>query len=275
MGNRTTVGLIALVLAALALPATALALLLVRTGHAAVRVQPARVHRIPASSTSNGVPEIGALYASSRATRHTCTASVVDSRRGNTLITAAHCVAGSGIGMVFVPGQHGTQMPYGRWTVTAAYLEPKWLTRQDPDADAAFLTVAPRSVNGVSVEIERVTGAYALGTPAVRDQRITITSYPAGGANNPITCSAKIYLTGTFPSLDCRGFVSGTSGGPWLNVTQHGTQIVGVIGGLHQGGCYDYTSYTSRLARDVGVAYMRASRNAPADEAPQADGDGC
>jgi len=167
------------------------------------------------ATRSSGVPEIGALYASSRATQHGCTASVVHSPRGNTLITAAHCVVGNGAGMVFVPGQRGGQTPYGRWTVTAAYVEPKWVTRQDPDADVAFLTVAPRTINGASTQIEQVTGAYALGPAAGRGQRVTITGYPGGGPNYPISCAAKVYLTQTFPSFDCRGFVGGTSGSPW------------------------------------------------------------
>jgi len=252
---------------ALALPATALAL-----HHSK---SPASVGRMLIATRSSGVPEIGALYASSRATQHGCTASVVHSPRGNTLITAAHCVVGNGAGMVFVPGQRGGQTPYGRWTVTAAYVEPKWVTRQDPDADVAFLTVAPRTINGASTQIEQVTGAYALGPAAGRGQRVTITGYPGGGPNYPISCAAKVYLTQTFPSFDCRGFVGGTSGSPWLWVTRHGTQIVGVIGGLNQGGCYDYTSYSSRLASDADTAYLRALDDASADVSPEAGSDGC
>ena len=111
----------------------------------------------------------------------------------------------------------------------------------------------------MSTEIEQVTGAYGFGSAAVRGVRLTITAYPEGGPNTPITCTANLYLTQTFPSFDCRGFVSGTSGAAWLRVTRHGTQIVGVIGGLNQGGCHDYTSYSSRLARDADNAYVRAS----------------
>ncbi len=163
MINGKALSLTALALVALALPATALALKLRADAHRL----PART---PVSRPSGGVPEIGALYSSAGATQHGCTASVVHSRLGNTLITAAHCVSGSGAGMVFVPGQRGAQAPYGRWAVTAAHLEPKWATRQDPDADVAFLTVAPQTINGVSTEIERVTGGYALGSTAGRGQ---------------------------------------------------------------------------------------------------------
>ena len=115
MVNRRAVGLIALAVAALALPATALALTLRATANR----RTATTTRIPTSSTSTGVSKIGALYANATTAEHECTASVVDSRTGNTLITAAHCVSGNGAGMVFAPGQHGALTPYGRWTVTA------------------------------------------------------------------------------------------------------------------------------------------------------------
>jgi len=261
-----------LALVALVAPVTALALYL---GHQA-SARRASTGGMPTAHSSNGVPQIGALYASSHATQHMCTASVVHSPHGNTLITAAHCIAGGGAGMVFAPGQHGAHTPDGRWTVTAAYVESRWLSRQDQRADIAFLTVAPRVINGVSTEIEQVTGAYQLGPTAVRGERVTVSGYPAGSVNDPITCTARVYLTKRFPSFDCRGFIGGTSGSPWLRVTKHGTEIVGVIGGLYQGGCYDYTSYSSRLAGDADSAYGRASeQREPADVAPRPGDDGC
>lgn len=270
MLNRKALGLVA-VAVALVLPATALALKL--RPHA--KSKRSKVTRIPKSSTSTGVAEIGTLYAGSGAADHYCTASVVDSPRGDTLITAAHCVTGSGSGMVFVPGQRGSQAPYGRWTITAAYVDPKWISRQDPDDDVAFLTVAPQTVDGVSTEIQRVTGGYRLGTTGHVGQKVTVIGYPAGSTDDPITCTAAIYETRTYPAFDCRGYVGGTSGSPWLRQTRQGTEIVGVIGGLNQGGCVDYTSYSSPLGRDAETAYLRAADDAPADVAPKPGSDGC
>jgi Trypsin-like peptidase domain len=254
-----------------AIAATAVALIL----RDAPRARPANIGGIPTATRSAGAPEIGALYATSSAKQHGCTAGVVHSRGGNTLITAAHCVVGSGAGMVFVPGQHGARTPYGRWTVTAAYLEPDWVARQDPRTDVAFLTVAPQTINGLRTEIEQVTGAYRLGSTAVRGQRVTITGYPGGGPNDPIMCVTKVYFTKGFPSFDCHGFVGGTSGSPWLAATRHGTRIVGVIGGFHQGGCLEYTSYSSPLAPDADAAYHGASDAAPPGVAPRPGSDGC
>lgn len=270
MVERKALGLAVLAFVALALPATALALRLRAAAHAV----PATAARVPASNTSPGVPQIGTLYVNASAAQHRCTAAVVHSPRGNTLITAAHCISGRGAGMVFVPGQRGSAAPHGRWTITAAHVEPKWVRRQDPEGDVAFLTVAPQTIRGVATEIERVTGGYWLGSTPVRGQRVTVTGYPSV-AKNPITCTTTIYLTGSFPSFDCRGYVSGTSGAPWLGTTRHGLEIVGVLGGLNQGGCHDYTSYSSPLARDADSAYLRAAENAQGDIAPPPGDDGC
>lgn len=231
--------------------------------------------RITASKRSHGVPRIGALYRSSSATKHTCTASVVASPSRNTLVTAAHCVSGNGAGMVFVPDQRASGAPYGRWQVVAAHLAPEWVTRRDPDADVAFLTVAPRRVGGARVEIGQVTGGYALGPTARPGQRVTVTGYPGGVANDPITCTTTVYLTDGIPSFDCGGFVGGTSGSPWLLSTRHGTEVVGVIGGRNEGGCLNSTSYSSHLSPKARRTYRRAVRGAPADTAPPRGSDGC
>jgi V8-like Glu-specific endopeptidase len=260
-----------LIALALVLPATALAFTL---RHHRKR-RPANLSRMPIATRSSGVPEVGALYPRNTAAGHGCTAAVVRSPTGDVLVTAAHCVVSDGAGMVFDPGEDGSRTPYGRWTVTAAYLEPEWLAREAPRADVAFLTVAPQTINGVRTEIEQVTGAYELGFTAARGNPVNVTGYPGGAQDDPVTCAARVYRTNGFPAFDCRGFVGGTSGSPWLRLTPHGAEIVGVIGGLHQGGCHDYTSYSSPLAAEAHAAYRRAADGAPADVAPQPDGDGC
>jgi V8-like Glu-specific endopeptidase len=166
-GRLVTIAAVAVL--ALGLPAVALAIRL----EASSTVNTARSIRMPTSSTTRGVPEVGALFANASSTQHGCTASVVDSLQGDVLLTAAHCVSGNGAGMVFAPGYHDGISPYGRWTVTALHLAPGWLKSQDPQDDFAFLTVAPRTIDGRRIEIQQVTGAYQLGGnphPARRSQ---------------------------------------------------------------------------------------------------------
>jgi hypothetical protein len=135
-GKVATIAAVALL--ALGLPAVALAIRLRATS----TTNTAHSNPIPSSQTTGGVPEVGVLFTNASSTKHSCTASVVPSPRGDVLITAAHCVSGTGKGMVFAPGYHDGISPYGRWTVTGLQLEPGWLKSQDPGEDFAFLTVA-------------------------------------------------------------------------------------------------------------------------------------
>jgi V8-like Glu-specific endopeptidase len=280
MANRRLLGAVAIVVPGLALPAAALALTLrtdsrhARTKAIATATATATTPAMPVSQATDGVRAIGALYPSG-SDQHDCTAAVVESAAEDTLITAAHCISGTGRGMIFEPGEHGGQAPYGIWTVTAAYPSGNWIVSQDPDDDIAFLTVAPRQIDGRRTEIQQATGGYRLGTTARSGQRATITGYPAGTDNDPITCAVTVYRTREFPSFDCRGYVAGTSGTPWLHATERGLEIIGVIGGRNQGGCHDYTSYSSPMTAGVLTAYQRAAAGARSHVVPSAGSDGC
>ena len=108
---------------------------------------------------------------------------------------------------------------------------------QNPRRDYAFLTVAPKRIGGRQTEIQTVTGANGLSTGPSRGETVTVPAYPHGAANDPITCTAKVYFDGVFPAFNCNPYVDGTSGSPWLATTPNGIKIVGLIAGLHQGGC--------------------------------------
>jgi V8-like Glu-specific endopeptidase len=269
----------AAVAAALGLPAVALAIERraspPQATATATATATAAAKRIPTSSLTTGVPEVGALFPTASSASHDCTASVVHSLHGDVVLTAAHCVSGSGAGMVFAPAYRDKIAPYGFWTVTAAHLAPGWLKSQDPRDDFAFLTVAPRTIGGRSMTIEQVTGAYQLGASPRSGEAITVLGYPAGTDNDAITCRTTVYFTGTFPSFDCHGYVAGTSGGPWLVNSGRNATIVGVIGGMNQGGCVEYTSYASLLDQTARRVYAQAAHHTAPDVAPAPGGDGC
>jgi V8-like Glu-specific endopeptidase len=268
--SRRLVALAAVVLVGLGVPAVALAIHPRGSAKAHAAAQ-----RIPTSHTTNGVRQVGALFPTASSTAHECTASVVNGAHGDVLLTAAHCVSGSGAGMVFAPGFHDGISPYGRWTVTAAHLAPAWLRSQDPHDDFAFLTVAPQTIHGQLTEIQQVTGAYTVGDEPRSGQAITVLGYPEASNKGPRTCETKVYFTDGFPSFDCRGYVAGTSGGPWLVRSASGTRVVGIIGGRNEGGCVDSSSYSSPLTQAARRAYVKASDHDKPDVAPPPPGDGC
>jgi V8-like Glu-specific endopeptidase len=245
------------------------------TASAAVGGPTAAPPGTPTATTFDGTPTVGPLFASAATPYHFCTASVVHSRRGDVLLTAAHCLLGTAVGDTFAPGFHGAVAPYGRWTVTGAYLDPAWLTSQDPRRDFAFLTVAPRMIDGRRTEIERVTGANLLWLHTRRGERVTIPAYPAGADNLPVTCEVPLYYEGVYPAFNCDPYVGGTSGSPWLVRSGSRRKVVALIGGLHQGGCFSWTSYSPPFGAPARRAYMRAVHHDTPDVAPVAGSDGC
>jgi secreted trypsin-like serine protease len=112
----------------------------------------------PRGGDSGGHGRRSALFPSDG--KHFCTASVVHSPAGGLAVTAAHCVNGHGSSMVFVPGFHDGQAPYGTWPVTRVYTDAAWQSSQDPDDDVAFLQLGRTA----GAPIENVTGSEAMAT---------------------------------------------------------------------------------------------------------------
>jgi hypothetical protein len=69
-----------------------------------------------------------------------------------------------------------------------------------------------------------------------------------------------------YPSLQCAGFVNGTSGAPWIA----NSMVTGVIGGLDGGGCQVDVSYSSPFDGAVDQLLARAEAGGPTDAAPTA-----
>jgi V8-like Glu-specific endopeptidase len=229
----------------------------------------------PKAKTFPGTPTVGALFDGAGSKKHFCSASVVASPGGNVLLTAAHCIQGSAKGLSFAPGFHHGISPYGRWEVTGAYFDPQWMSRQSQTRDFAFLTVAPKKIRGVMTDVQTITGANALGTGPTKGETISVPAYPAGEANDPIDCTSKVYFEGSFPAFNCNPYVGGTSGSPWLAATTEGIKIVGLIAGLHQGGCYTYTSYSPPLGVHARATYEKAVAGGKPEIGPDPGSDNC
>jgi hypothetical protein len=200
---------------------------------------------------------------------------VIRSAHRDIIMTAAHCMQGGGAGYKFAPGYHDGKTPYGVWKVIAAYGDPGWIGAHNTQRDWAFLVVANKTKHGKVVHLQDVVGGNQLGTVAKSKEAIRVPAYPAGGAINPITCLTHVYHHGRFPAFNCKGYVGGTSGAPWLVGHGRTRTVVGVIGGLHQGGCFPATSYSARLGSRALSAFIHATRRTKADVFPTPPGDGC
>jgi Trypsin len=222
----------------------------------------------------DGTSSVGVLFGAG-STSPGCTASVVDSPKGDIVITAAHCISGTAAGMTFAPGYIDGKEPYGRWTVTSAYGASRWIATGDTSDDFAFLTVADNTINGQQASLQSVVGGSTLGSAPAAGTAVTVPAYGQGAYTSPITCTNKVVYDGAFPEFNCTPYEDGSSGSPWLEQTATGSVLVGIISGLHQGGCYAYTSYSAPFGATTKATYQAAVDGASASTFPSAGGDGC
>lgn len=237
----------------------------------------AGVAALPAAVATAGRATVGPLFPGGQlAGPHTCTASVIDASTGDLILTAAHCVHGSGTGTVFAPGYRDGGTPFGTWKVTAAYADPAWLKSQDPHDDYAVLRVAALAGNRGTEALQRVTGGDVVAQPPPRDTRITIIGYNKGIGGSARRCRTTMYWSNGFPTFFCDGFVDGSSGSPWLSAGPSGrTAVIGVIGGPHHGGCLAFVSHSSDFRQDVMALVKRAVAGGRPDTMPNPTDDGC
>ncbi len=211
----------------------------------------------------SGTPAVGALVAidgSGALGAHFCSASVVDSRAGNLVVTAAHCVAGRSPGrFAFVPGYDDGRAPYGLWAVTQVLTGDRWSSSSDQDDDVAFLQVGR---TGTSDRVQDVTGGERLGASEPPGQLVTVIGYP-DDSDTPVSCrNYAPAFTATQLVFRCGGYPDGTSGSPLLagvdSATGLGT-VVGVIGGYEQGGYSSAVSYSARFGPEIAALYRDAT----------------
>ncbi|MFL6155597.1 MAG: trypsin-like serine peptidase [Marmoricola sp.] len=221
---------------------------------------------VPVAQQVESVPATGALFYPSLlglgpalGAPHFCTASVVHSASRDLLVTAAHCVFGTGATIEFAPLLHDNQLPGGVWSVTKIYIDPAWTRSFDPRHDVAFLRVAPRA----GKKIEDVVPGRPLAAPTA-SAPVTVSGYPMGSRGRPVTCTAPLALVDGYPSIGCSGFTDGTSGGPWVQ----GPDVVGVIGGLEQGGCAPDVEYSTPFGPGTLALLARAVANGRGDLVP-------
>jgi V8-like Glu-specific endopeptidase len=208
----------------------------------------------------DGTAAVGALFTTTKGKldNHFCTASVVNSPEGDLAITAAHCVSNVSGTVMFVPGYHNGDVPYGMWPVTKVYVDQAWTSSQSQNDDVAFLKLAS---SGSGVPVEDVTGAESLAIGSPVRQLVQVIGYP-DGESQPIACENWTSQPQADQlQFDCGGYTDGTSGGPFLakvnSSTGQGT-VIGIIGGLDQGGYTPQVSYSIEFESNVAGLYQEA-----------------
>jgi V8-like Glu-specific endopeptidase len=277
-------------LVAVAAAVAAVAMIAGTAAGASAAVPPTSIgNTLLTAKTINGVPQIAPLF---RSTYHSwnsstldlgqgCTATVVKSATHDLVLTAAHCVFGTAVGWQVAPGYRNGSAKNRYWTVTAAYVNPAWQKKQNPQDDFAVLRVAKQTIKGKSKAIQDVVGGLAVGSAPKAGAKVTTVAYTnddynVGWSDGQIACSTSVYLTATFPTFDCSGYSSGSAGGPWLSVKSATSfSVVGLIGGLYHGGCVADTSYSPAFGPAVKALIARAAKKGKGDTVVGSYADGC
>ena len=207
---------------------------------------------------------VGALFSlNSNGTlgKHFCTATVVDSPRGDLILTAAHCLSGRRAeSLAFVPRYRNGKAPLGVWTVRRIFVDSAWATSGDPDDDFAFLVVRSASARST---LQALTGAEKLASASSVGKRATVVCYPSS-AETAIACANSLLpFSATQIRFDCDGYTNGTSGSAIVVNPDLGSGLgaaVGVIGGYQQGGNTPSVSYAATFGSDARALAHQASQ---------------
>ncbi len=221
-----------------------------------------------------GTPTVGPLFPSGSST-HICTASVVTSSSGSLIVTAAHCLLGTGIGWTFAPGYHDGLAPHGSWTVIGAYVDPAWEVGTSSSADLVVLRVSRQKVHGVEKTLQQVVGSNEVGSAPNTGIKISVPAYGFGSNDRPKTCATNVKKSDGALAFDCTPYPGGTSGAPWLVVKNGHATLVGTISGLHQGGCTPWRSYSVTFGPWVKAVIAAADAGLKPETLPKPPGDGC
>ena len=241
-------------------------------------VQPVSASATAEPETAEASTAVGALYAAG-ASEHSCTGTVVSTASGNAVLTAAHCVTGTGEGMTFVPALDGDKRPYGTWKVTKAFVTPAWIASQPPTDDFAVLLIEPGPTDADTPQpIQDVVGGIPLGPTAHDGDSVTVTAYNAGSDESVSCTTGTVWQTtaqGKSPAFACDGFSGGSSGSAWVTKIDGIDAIVGLIGGPYQGGCATTVSYSSRMRKLQDLLSDVETGAATPSNVPSAGASGC
>ncbi|WP_026120185.1 trypsin-like serine peptidase [Nocardiopsis potens] len=194
----------------------------------------------------------------------TCTASVVPSDNGDTVVTAGHCLK-DGTGdwaskWVFVPGYDDGKAPYGRFAARELLVTSQWSSRADDSHDFGAAVLETREGR----HVRQAAGAQRIAFTGEGAGTVHAFGYPS---RSPYDGRHLHYCSGstrpddggtTAYGMSC-GMTEGSSGGPWLSgfdpSTGAGT-VVSVVSFKYAG--RDGMQYGPVLGSSERAVYDRA-----------------
>jgi hypothetical protein len=104
---------------------------------------------------------------------------------------------------------------------------------------------------------------------------VTVPAFALGADDSVHSCTAPVGSRDGFPSFTCAGYPDGTSGAPFLRREGGLDEVVGVIGGLHQGGCTSTVSYSAPFTAATLRLLAQVESGLTPSVLPTRPSDGC
>jgi hypothetical protein len=177
-----------------------------------------------AASSRRVVPRTaGKLFFSLNGGDYVCSASSVNSKTKNLVVTAGHCVydpstASWGYDFAFVPRYHDGHAPEGVWRWRKAWAFNAWMANEDFQYDQSLIKMRPRHHH----RLVKVVGGNGLawGYP-VKQRSVTIWGWPAESpydGSKAVRCHGRTHhwYAGSPEAITHCPMTGGASGGPWL-----------------------------------------------------------
>uniref|UniRef100_UPI00131B2FC0 trypsin-like serine peptidase n=1 Tax=Streptomyces sp. NRRL S-575 TaxID=1463915 RepID=UPI00131B2FC0 len=243
---------------------------------AAPSAAPAAPAGTPTAAHFDGLPMVGTFFfqgtpVSGDSTY--CSGSVVRSKGKNMVLTAGHCGTQlrNSVQRIFVPqyryGLGSSDQPWGVFPVHEVYMDGRYENNgrgPTSDLDFAFVTVTANAKGAV----ENLTGALTFTPATTYEHDVTVVGYPSKDKENPthkaIRCDVPTTRLHGFRQMkmECGGFHSGVSGGPWIKGYNRKTntgQVIGNVGGVGGGGDVHWISYSPIYGKDAQDLYNDAN----------------
>ncbi|WIX79089.1 hypothetical protein QRX50_48535 [Amycolatopsis carbonis] len=237
-------------------------------------------------TTDNAVAKtVGRLFFTDHGEDSSCTATVVDSANGSTVVTAGHCVNNTDLlgednqwnaHSMFVPGYHDGQTPYGKFVGRFGVANSSWLANDQIDAqkfdtfDQAFVVLNP-GADGTSLQ-DKVDAAQKIGFDLPGDADVHQFGYPRASADPareglPEYTGARLafcegparHWVGTADAPDSPDqygtaciMGGGSSGGPRVRDFDATTGVGTVVGDNTHAGFFDATGTPCALGSTDG-----------------------
>jgi len=132
----------------------------------------------PDGSGGSVVGTVGRLFFTERGEDASCTGTLVD---GGSVITAGHCLHTFDLiredpqwstNLLFVPGFHDGESPYGSYTVHSAIVDSHWIANDELDEyDQGFLLLNPAADGRTAVDAVGTSQHIAFDAPGAQEVR--------------------------------------------------------------------------------------------------------